>query len=667
MNIVETLGPEGLIARKLPGYEHRPQQLEMARLVSQAFDRKEHLIVEAGTGVGKSFAYLVAAIELIAGQTDKRVLVSTHTIALQEQLIEKDIPFLKKALPVDFKAVLVKGRNNYLCLRRLTSLSRRQDRVFGSERELKSLWRIEDWAMKTRDGSRRSLDFAVLPRVWQRVCSDRHSCRGRSCEQFSKCFYRAGRRKMQAAQILVVNHALFFADLVLRTGSAKLLPSYDAVVLDEAHRLEEVASDHLGGRLSMGQVEYLLNSLYSQRTGRGLLTSLEDAGESVRQAVLSAGRANEKFFADLGQWQRNYGRSNGRLTEPGVVANPLSPALQDLAGRLRELSLKLQENQLELAAYASQAEELASQLRVLLDQTIDSAVYWLEPEVGHRGRSGRIRWRIVCAPVHVGPDLQRMLWSKVDSVVLTGATLAGRPLRASGNSGQSMDAAGDFEFLRSRLGLKQTERARLGSPFDFSRQVKIYIEASLGNPNNQQEFLPLACQAIKKYIRMSGGRAFVLFTSWQLLDKTADELAQFFDDEGVTLLVQKRGASRTRLLNTFRKDTKSVLFGTASFWQGVDVKGPALSNVIITKLPFAVPDEPLIQARLDQIRSEGGNPFVGYQLPEAVLRFKQGFGRLIRSRRDRGIVVILDGRVLSRWYGKHFLQALPECEIIVEE
>ncbi|MCK4851259.1 MAG: helicase, partial [Phycisphaerae bacterium] len=443
------------------------------------------------------------------------------------------------------------------------------------------------------------------------------------------------------------------------TGSAKLLPSYDAVVLDEAHRLEEVASDHLGGRLSMGQVEYLLNSLYSQRAGRGLLTSLEDAGESARQAVLSAARANEKFFADIGQWQRNYGRSNGRLTEPDVVDNPLSPALQDLAGRLRELSLKLQENQLELAAYASQAEELASQLRVLLDQTIDSAVYWLEPELGHHGRSGRIRWRIICAPVHVGPDLQRMLWSKADSVVLTGATLAGRPLRVSGNSGPARDSQGDFEFLRSRLGLQQTKRSRLGSPFDFARQVKVYIEAGLPNPNNQQEFLPGACQAIKKYIRMSGGRAFILFTSWQLLDKTADELAQFFDEEGVTLLIQKQGASRTRLLNTFRKDTQSVLFGTASFWQGVDVKGPALSNVIITKLPFAVPDEPLIQARLEQIRSEGGNPFVDYQLPEAVLRFKQGFGRLIRSSRDRGIVVILDGRVLSRWYGKRFLQALP--------
>ena len=341
MNVVETLGPGGLIAQKLPAYEHRPEQLEMAQLVSQAFDRKEHLIVEAGTGVGKSFAYLVAAIELVSGRTDKRVVVSTHTIALQEQLIEKDIPFLKKVLPVDFKAVLVKGRTNYLCLRRLTAVSRRQDTVFGSERELKNLWRIEAWAIKTRDGSKRSLDFAVLPRVWQRVCSDRHSCHGRSCEQFGKCFYQASRRKMQAAQILVVNHALFFADLALRTGSAKVLPDYDGVVLDEAHRVEEVASDHLGGRLSMGQVEYLLNSLFSQRTGRGILTGLAEAGESDRQAVLSSGRANEKFFADLGQWQRNYGRNNGRLSEADVVGNPLSPALQDLAGRLRELSLKL--------------------------------------------------------------------------------------------------------------------------------------------------------------------------------------------------------------------------------------------------------------------------------------------------------------------------------------
>ena len=269
--------------------------------------------------------------------------------------------------------------------------------------------------------------------------------------------------------------------------------------------------------------------------------------------------------------------------------------------------------------------------------------------------------------MHVGSDLQRMLWSKADSVVLTSATLASGPIKPSPGSVPAADAAGDFDFFLSRLGLKRAKRARLGSPFDFARQVKIYIETGLGDPNNRQEFLPLACQAIKKYIRMSGGRAFVLFTSWKLLDKAVEELSPFFDEEGVTLLSQTQGASRTKLLNTFRKDTSSVLFGTASFWQGVDVKGPALSNVIITKLPFAVPDEPLIQARLEQIRSEGGNPFMDYQLPEAVLRFKQGFGRLIRSRDDHGIVVILDGRVASKWYGKRFLQALPECKIVVEK
>ena len=667
MNVVETLGPEGLIAQKLSAYEHRPQQLEMAQLVSQAFDCKEHLIVEAGTGVGKSFAYLVAAIELVSGRTEKRVVVSTGTIALQEQLIEKDIPFLKKVLPVDFKAVLVKGRSNYLCLRRLTAMSRRQDRVFGSDRELKNLWRIEEWAIKTRDGSRRKLDFSVLPRVWQRVCSDRHSCRGRSCEQFSKCFYQASRRRMQAAQILVVNHALFFADLALRVGSAKVLPDYDAVVLDEAHKVEEVASDHLGGRLSMGQVEYLLNSLYNQRTERGLLAGLAENGSSAREAVLAAGKATEKFFEDLGQWQQNYGRSNGRVTEADIVDNPLSPALAHLAGQIRDLSLKLKEDQLELAGYASQAEELAGQLRDLLGQRIESAVYWMEPETSQRGRSGRSRWRLACAPVRVGPDLQKMLWGKVDSVVLTSATLASGSTRASGKSKGASNTKGDFEFLRSRLGLGDAQQARLGSPFDFSKQVKVYVEAGLGNPNNLEEFLPGACEAIKKYIRMSNGSAFVLFTSWQMMNRAAEELSQFFDNAGLTLLVQGTGTARTKLLNTFRKDIQSVLFGTASFWQGVDVKGAALSNVIITKLPFAVPDEPLIQARLEQIRSEGGNPFMDYQLPGAVLRFKQGFGRLIRSRQDRGIVVVLDGRLISQWYGKRFLGALPGCEISVEE
>lgn len=660
MNAVDVLGPGGLVQRELPGYEHRPQQLEMAELVGRALADKEHLIVEAGTGVGKSFAYLAPAIGLATGESDKRVVISTHTIALQEQLIEKDIPFLKKILPVEFKAVLVKGRSNYLCLRRLESASRRQDRLFGTERELKNLWRLEGWASETRDGSKRSLPFSVVPAVWQKICADRHSCQGRSCEQFGKCFYQGSRRKMMGAQILVVNHALFFSDLVLRAGSGKVLPSYDAVVLDEAHRVEEVASDHLGGRMSGGQVEYLLNILYHPQNQKGILGPMAD-GQRAREAAEAARWANEQFFAELARWQQTYGQRNGRLTAPNVVGNQLSPALMDLANQLRQLSLKLEDAQLELAGYASQAEELAGQLQVLLDQQIEDAVYWLEPESTRPGRSGRLRWRLACAPVDVGPDLKRMLWDKVDSVVLTSATLS------AGVSSDADDGETDFGFLRSRLGLAKAKGAQLGSPFNFAEQVKVYVEAGLGNPNEQAVFLPAACEAIKKYVRMSRGRAFVLFTSWQMLSRAAEELSQFFDNEGVTLLVQKEGRSRTRLLNEFRKDTHSVLFGTASFWQGVDVKGEALSNVIIMKLPFAVPDEPLTQARLEQIRSRGGKPFMEFQLPEAILRFKQGFGRLIRSRQDSGIVVVLDSRVVSQWYGRRFLDALPECEVIVAQ
>ena len=657
MNVSDVLAPGGLVGRKLPGYEHRPQQLQMAELVARALADKEHLIVESGTGVGKSFAYLVPAIGLAAEQDLKRVVISTHTIALQEQLMEKDIPFLKKVLPVEFKAVLVKGRGNYLCLRRLTSASCRQDRLFGSERQLKNLWRLEDWAVRTQDGTIRTLPFSILPGVWQKVCADRHSCQGRSCEQFGKCFYQASRRKMMGAQILVVNHALFFADLLLREGPGRVLPSYDAVILDEAHQVEDVASDHLGGRMSSGQVEYLLNILYNPHNRKGLLEGIAH-GRRVREAAEAARWANEQFFADLGRWQQLYGRSNGRLSEPNVVQNPLSPALGDLANHLRDLSLKLQEEQLELAGYAGQAEELASQLQLLMDQSMDGAVYWLEPDSGRAGRNGRPRWKLACAPVDVGPDLKRMLWEKVDSVVLTSATLS------SGAMGAESE---DFDFLRTRLGLRNVQGARLGSPFNFAEQVKVYIEAGLGNPNERELFLPRACEAIKKYVKMSRGRAFVLFTSWQMLDKAAEELSKFFENEGLTLLIQKKGLSRTRLLNKFRKDTASVLFATASFWQGVDVKGEALSNVIITKLPFAVPDEPLIEARIERIRSRGGNPFMEFQLPEAILRFKQGFGRLIRSREDRGIVVILDSRVVSTRYGKRFLEALPNCEVIVQK
>jgi ATP-dependent DNA helicase DinG len=274
--------------------------------------------------------------------------------------------------------------------------------------------------------------------------------------------------------------------------------------------------------------------------------------------------------------------------------------------------------------------------------------------------------KLVCAPIDVGPDLQRLLWSKTDSVVLTSATLSAGTSELSAQSQPQDPSADDFEFLRSRLGLAQIDRARLGSPFDFAEQVTVHVETGLGHPNDSQ-FMPSCCQAIKKYIQISRGRAFVLFTSWQMLTSVASELDGFFDEQGIALLIQKQGTSRTRLLNTFRKDIDSVLFGTMSFWQGVDVKGPALSNVIITKLPFAVPDEPLTQARMDSIRNKGGNPFMDYQLPEAILRFKQGFGRLIRSRSDRGIVVILDARIVTQRYGARFLQALPNCRVMVND
>ena len=665
MNPSAILAPDGLISAKLPSYEYRPQQLRMAELVGQAFVDKKHLIVEAGTGVGKSFAYLVPAIEMIHNHSDKQVVISTHTIALQEQLIEKDIPFLKKVFPNDFKAVLVKGRSNYLCLRRLAFASVHQDRLFGSESQAKNLWRIEDWAGRTRDGSTRSIRFAVLPRVWQRVCADRNSCHGRNCQLFSKCFYQASRRHMRAARILVVNHALFFSDLVLRDKQAELLPNYDFVVLDEAHRIEEVAGDHLGGRISPGQVEYLLNILYNPQTQKGVL-ALSDAARSASQAAVTARSANEQFFSALANWQRDFGRSNGRLTEPIPLDNILSPALCQLTELLRDLSLKSDEDQLELAGYAGQAQELADQLQTLLEQKIDSAVYWIESESLPHGRRGLPRCRLVCAPINVGPDLQRLLWNKTDSVVLTSATLSVGPSEPSAKSQSQKPSADDFEFLRSRLGLAKVEQARLGSPFDFAEQVTVHVEAGLGHPNDPQ-FVPNCCQAIKKYIQMSRGKAFVLFTSWQMLTSVARELTEFFDEQGVTLLIQKQGTSRTRLLNTFRKDTDSVLFGTMSFWQGVDVKGPALSNVIIAKLPFAVPDEPLTQARMEQIRLQGGNPFFDYQLPEAILRFKQGFGRLIRSHSDRGIVAILDSRLVTQRYGQRFLQALPKCRVTVND
>lgn len=646
------LGPQGLIARRLSSYESRPEQLEMAHAVARSITDGRHLVVEAGTGVGKSFAYLVPAILHAVAQSGeerrRRIVVSTHTISLQEQLISRDIPFLNAVMPVEFSAVLAKGRSNYLSLRRLKAARERARSMFGETEEQSQLRRIGQWSTTTSDGSLSDLPFRPLPAVWDEVRSEHGNCLARKCPTYEQCFFYAARRRVWNADVVVVNHALFFADLALRREGARVLPDYDVVVFDEAHTLEQVASDHLGVSLGGGQVAYALNRLYNDRQQKGLLV-FHDLREA-QELVMHLRYAATGFFRSLRDWHTAQLPGNGRARRPLELPNPLSPDLRRLAGQLRQQTKRIaaEEQRIELTAAADRLDSLATACDVWLKQALEDAVYWVEV-------SGRDRQnvKLACAPVDVGPVLRDELFSRVAACVLTSATLA---------VGQR-----DFRFFRDRIGLTKADELKLGSPFDYHRQVRLVLADHMPDPAEKPaEFETVVCERIRRHVDQIAGGTFVLFTSYRMLKACAERLTPWFARRNRLLLCQGEDLARSAMLERFRGDGSAVLFGTDSFWQGVDVPGDALQNVIITRLPFSVPDHPLLEARLDRIRQGGGNPFMEYQVPEAVIKLRQGFGRLIRSRNDTGQVVILDPRVRTKHYGRLFLQSLPECQHIVD-
>jgi len=629
-DIAEIFSSSGPLAASIAGFAERPEQVAMAELVAEALARRSHLVVEAGTGTGKTFAYLVPAL-----LSNRRVIVSTGTRALQDQLFHRDLPAVGAALGRPVRVALLKGRANYLCLHRL-GLAEQQAYARGLRRELaRAVAQVREWAQITRAGDTAELAaLAEQDPVWPWVTSTRENCVGTDCAEYARCHVAAARRNAQAADVVVVNHHLLMADLVLKEeGFADLLPGADAVIVDEAHQLADVATQFLGVSVSARQLSTL---------GRDLAAELV-ASPVLEEGVLALGQTLERLVADAVDV---LDRRNERLAFTDWPADFVDHVLDTMA-LLQRIASALEQPARDspgLAAVRRRAEELATRLELLLDvqradATGETGVRWVQAT----GRAFTLHY----APVDVAGEFAALIASRPCAWICTSATLA---------------VGEDFAHFTGRLGLSDARTARFDSPFDFAAQSLLYLPEGLDPPSSPRH-TGQVIDAVLPLLEASRGRAFLLFTSHRALQEAARRLQTHWRDRPPWPLLVQGSAPREILINRFREAGNAVLLGTGSFWEGIDVKGEALVVVVVDKLPFAVPDDPVLKARLDAISRRGGNPFFEEQVPQAVIALKQGVGRLIRDRADFGVVVLCDSRVLTRPYGRIFLDSLPPMPV----
>ncbi|HEV2882604.1 MAG TPA: ATP-dependent DNA helicase [Pyrinomonadaceae bacterium] len=639
----EIFGRGGLIARAHPDYEFRPGQIQMAEAVLRAFEDRRHLLVEAGTGTGKTLAYLVPAIAAATARGE-RVIISTGTKNLQEQLMEKDIPFLQRVLPKKFSAAYMKGRNNYACLQRIKRAESAP--ILDGLDDVDYFDEVRQWARDSQTGDRAEL--TGLPEnlsFWRHIDARSEICLGQKCPDYDPCFITRMRQRAQDADIVIVNHHLFFADLALRGGEyGQVLPDYGAVIFDEAHAIEDVAAEYFGHQVSSYQVEDLLRDLQL------VPVTNADANKELTRAGGRVARFSERFWQGFHETRGEEGRApvlpgtfarkNARGEIEATALGDSYLSLDGALGRMETTLDALREQPPEVETLIRRIRELRFGLEFIVAGDDKRYVYWME----RRGRGLFLR----ASPIDVSTLLQDKLFERIETVVMTSATLA---------------SAGSFNFTRERLGLleEKTDEFVAPSSYDYQNQSVLYLPPRMPDPRSPQ-WAEAAAAEVLRILEVTRGRAFVLSTSLSGMRALYERVAPQVD---FPCLMQGT-ASKSGLLDRFRTTPNAVLFATSSFWQGVDVRGDALSCVIIDKLPFAVPSDPIVAARQRFIEDAGGSSFYEYSVPQAIISLKQGLGRLIRSATDRGVLSVLDPRLRTQAYGRQFIKSLPPCRVTSE-